>query len=326
MYEPSNASFLNILLQYLLNSLLKLINFVKSNYHYSSTLILVMAGLITSLTASTIAPSLVLIHTAQAFVCRDLIDAPIAASDNSMYVTWASNKTGNWEVFFRASHDAGKTFGDKINLSNSPKDNSFHSDVATSGNSTVYVSFHDNRTGNVDTYVVTSSDGGKTFGKPIRINGTGNEPQQTRIVPRQGVDVFEDSEENTRIEASGHSVYVVSWDKKSGNWEVFFARSIDNGQTFEKTINLSNSSNARSDRAWLVVEGNNVYVSWWETARNGTQMPVFIASNDNGATFGPVLKLAADGPIGRGVENTSEGATIRSSTTNTTTATNNNHQ
>jgi hypothetical protein len=43
---------------------------------------------------------------------------------------------------------------------------------------------------------------------------------------------------------------------------------------------------------------NNVYMIWWETARNGTQDPVFRASDDNGSTFGPVLKLDANGAIG----------------------------
>lgn len=45
--------------------------------------------------------------------------APIATSGNNIYIAWWTNKTGNDEVMFRASTDGGKTFGDKINLSNS---------------------------------------------------------------------------------------------------------------------------------------------------------------------------------------------------------------
>jgi hypothetical protein len=37
-------------------------------------------------------------------------------------------------------------------------------------------------------------------------------------------------------------------------------------------------------------------VSWWET--NSTSIePVIIFSNDHGSTFGPVLRLAANGTI-----------------------------
>ena len=55
--------------------------------------------------------------------------ADIAVSADNIYVVWWSNKTisttstttgeGDWEVFFRASTDGGKTWGDKMNLSNS---------------------------------------------------------------------------------------------------------------------------------------------------------------------------------------------------------------
>jgi len=44
--------------------------------------------------------------------------APPAITGDNIYVAWWTNKTGNEEVIFRASTDAGKTFGDKINLSN----------------------------------------------------------------------------------------------------------------------------------------------------------------------------------------------------------------
>lgn len=36
--------------------------------------------------------------------------APIAASEDNVYVTWCDNKSGNWEVYFKASTDNGETF------------------------------------------------------------------------------------------------------------------------------------------------------------------------------------------------------------------------
>jgi hypothetical protein len=236
------------------------------------------------------------IETAAAFSCRDIIDAPISASGENVYVTWANNKTGDWEVLFRASNDSGKSFGEKINLSNSPNINSFNPDIA-SDDKNVYVSFHDARSGNVDTYVRTSTDGGKTFGPLVAINGTGTLEQKPEIRPPD-FDPIEDAQENTKVAASDNNVYVSSWDKKTGNWEVFLSASNDNGQTFGETVNLSNSSDAKSDRAMLEAEGNNVYVSWWETSAPGKQDPVLRVSNDNGQTFGPILELGANGTIG----------------------------
>ena len=45
--------------------------------------------------------------------------APIVLSGDNIYIAWWTNKTGNYEVNFRASTDGGGSFGDKINLSNS---------------------------------------------------------------------------------------------------------------------------------------------------------------------------------------------------------------
>jgi hypothetical protein len=247
--------------------------------------------------------------TAEGFSCRDFVDAPVAAIGEKVYLTWATNKSGNWEVMFRASNDSGRTFGDKINLSNSPNANSIDPSISANGENIVSVSFHDSRNGSVDTYVTTSVDGGKTFGPLVKINGTGTIPQKSLIIPPENESPLTagDAQENTLIASSGdNNIYVVSWDKKSGNWEVFFAASNDSGTTFGDTVNLSNSPDAKSDRAWLTAGGNNVYVSWWEmtggnsTSNGGVQEPVIRVSNDNGATFGPTLRLAADGPIGEG--------------------------
>jgi hypothetical protein len=49
---------------------------------------------------------------------------PVATFENDIYVAWRTNKTGNDEVIYRVSSDAGKTFTDKINLSNSPNSDS----------------------------------------------------------------------------------------------------------------------------------------------------------------------------------------------------------
>ncbi len=235
-------------------------------------------------------------QTVNAYVCRDIIDAPISASGDNVYVTWANNKTGDWEVLFRASNDSGKTFAEKINLSNSSNVNSFNPDIA-SDEENVYVSFQDARSGNVDTYIRTSTDGGKTFGSLIKINGTGTLEQKPEIRP-PAFDPVEDAQENTKIAASDDNVYVSSWDKKTGNWEVFLSSSNDNGQTFGDTINLSNSTDKKSDRAMLEAEGDSVYVSWWEITTPGKQDPVLRVSNDNGQSFGPILELGVNGTIG----------------------------
>src|ERR1051325_175819 len=95
--------------------------------------------------------------------------APIATSDNNVYVSWWSNKTGNDEVMFKASTDGGKTFGSKMNLSNTPNSDSQDVQIAASGNN-VYVTWWERNATNNEPVIRVSNDNGKTFGEKIMLS------------------------------------------------------------------------------------------------------------------------------------------------------------
>ena len=101
--------------------------------------------------------------------------APMAASQdgNNVYVVWWTNRSGNWEVMFRASNDGGQTFGDKINLSNSPDTQSRTAEILAVGNSTVYVTWwelNENVHPHTNESVLrVSTDNGQTFSPIINL-------------------------------------------------------------------------------------------------------------------------------------------------------------
>lgn len=96
---------------------------------------------------------------------------------------------------------------------------------------------------------------------------------------------------------SGNNVYVAWPSNLTGHLEIFFRASSDNGQTFVDKVNLSNTPNVDSIDPQIATSGNHVYISWWEDYGNGTRVPFFKASNDNGQTFESVLSLSDNGPI-----------------------------
>jgi hypothetical protein len=98
--------------------------------------------------------------------------APVAITGDNVYVAWWTNKTGNDEVMFRASADTGKTFGDKINLSNSPNTNSTRVEIDSDANSVVVTWWETNQTSNIPVMRV-STDNGKTFGETIMLSAKG---------------------------------------------------------------------------------------------------------------------------------------------------------
>lgn len=99
------------------------------------------------------------------------------------------------------------------------------------------------------------------------------------------------------VAQSEENIYLVWSSNDTGNGEIMFRASNDNGTIFAYKMNLSNSTASDSINAQIMASGNNVFVTWWE--RNQTShTPVMRVSNDNGATFGPLLDLATNGTIG----------------------------
>jgi hypothetical protein len=125
----------------------------------------------------------VIIQSAQGFIDPNTFrepKAPMAASEedgNNVYVVWWTNRSGNWEVMFRASNDGGQTFGDKINLSNSPDTQSQTAEILAFGNN-VFVTWwelNENVHPHTNESVMrVSTDAGQTFGPVLNLgtNGT----------------------------------------------------------------------------------------------------------------------------------------------------------
>ncbi len=97
----------------------------------------------------------------------------------------------------------------------------------------------------------------------------------------------------TSMALSGNSIYVTWWDNKTGNNEVFFSRSTDNGKTFDTPINLSNAKGASAD-SQIATAQNSVYVTWWDN-KTGVWEVFSRASTDGGKTFADAIMLKSVG-------------------------------
>ena len=135
---------------------------------------------ITLLTTLSMTTPMLLLEQADAFtipgVGKSEPKAPMITSGDNLYIVWWTNKSGNWEVMFRASNDAGQTIGDKINLSNSTDADSQNAEIAASGNN-VYVSWWEtsinpgNKTS--ESVLRISNDNGNTFGPILMLGNNG---------------------------------------------------------------------------------------------------------------------------------------------------------
>src|SRR6188474_1257708 len=194
----------------------------------------------------------------------------VTAEGNNVYVVWQDNTTGNYDINFAHSSDNGKSFESVRNLSKN-NGTSELPQVTAEGNN-VYVVWQDNTTGNYDINFAHSSDNGKSFESVRNLsknNGTSELPQVT---------------------AEGNNVYVVWQDNTTGNYDINFAHSSDNGKSFESVRNLS-KNNGTSELPQVTAEGNNVYVVWQDNTTGNYDIN-FKSSSTNGTNFKSTRNLS----------------------------------
>jgi hypothetical protein len=205
-------------------------------------------------------------------------------------------------VFFSRSTDNGRSFSNPIKLTDG-NGSSFDSRIDASGDN-VYVTWLNNKTGVNKIYFSASNDLGLTFKNEVMIN---NKTSATSSIagstPRinQGIGLV----------SSGENVYM-TWSEDLDltppaeafvfgdvddvatpqQSEIFFKASNDGGNTFGAVINLSNSTNGRSDDPAIAEEGNDVFITFWDD-KTGQRRHYFTASYDGGKTFGNLITLDA---------------------------------
>ena len=145
--------------------------------------------------------------------------------------------------------------------------------LATSGNN-VYAVWEESHDGTNRIIFAKSTDRGNIFSKPANLtSGVGKDS------------------ETPSVAAFGKIVYVVWTDNSPGNFDIFFIKSTDGGNTFSKPLNLSNDPGL-SYLPRIATNGkNNVYVVWTDNSP-GNYNILFTRSLDGGASFDKPIILS----------------------------------
>jgi hypothetical protein len=131
---------------------------------------------------------------------------------------------------------------------------------------------------NYDIFFVKSEDNGKTFGTPINLSNN------------------TEFSERPQIAVSKNGIFIVWSDTTNpDDKEIIFTKSLDNGKTFNKVMNLSNNTKSSYNQE-ISVFNDNVYVVWLERSQinktdDGSVSIIFKKSTDNGTTFNSSIEL-----------------------------------
>jgi len=168
-------------------------------------------------------------------------------------------------------------FENATNLTNNPMD-SVYGQVAA-WNSNVYLLWQDSIPSdytNYDIFIKSSNDNGTTFRPSVNLSNNSG------------------FSEHPQIAAYDNNVYAVWADDTSGNREVLFTRSVDNGTSFDKIKNLSNNTSDSFNQE-IAVFGDTVYVVWLDQSDEDDETNILLkASGDGGETFGRTVNISSN--------------------------------
>jgi len=168
-------------------------------------------------------------------------------------------------------------FENATNLTNNPMD-SVYGQVAA-WNNNVYMLWQDSIPSdytNYDIFIKSSNDNGTTFGSSVNLSNNSG------------------FSEHPQIAAYDNKVYAIWADDTSGNREVLFTRSVDNGTSFDKIKNLSNNTSDSFNQE-IAVFGDTVYVVWLDQSDEDDETNILLkASGDGGETFGRTVNISSN--------------------------------
>jgi len=238
----------------------------------------------------------------------------IAANGQNVYVVWQNGDSGNENVYFRKSPDGGATWNaaKRLTFDSGPADRPA---VAVIG-ANVYVAWRDDSSGNTETYIVRSTDGGVTWKSAMRLSNSPLDSStlaiavntsyvyvvwdkvaadDTAIFFRRSADngatwqAVQQITNNTggswtpSLAANGAELQLAWDDDTAGNFDIYFKKSTNRGGTWQTQKRISNNSGSSRNTALAVANGNVVVA--WNDQTPGNNEIYFRKSADGGATW-----------------------------------------
>jgi len=153
--------------------------------------------------------------------------------------------------------------------------------LAVDGAGLLFLGFHDNRTGDANTYLLRSSDDGSTFTGPVRIDDTGS------AMTAQGLP-------SIAVDGAGR-VFAAWQDRRNGDEDIYASVSSDRGLTFARSVRVDGARSGTSQVNPQIAVGQEGFAYLgWQDDRTGSWDIWATASFDGGRTFSTAAK-ADDG-------------------------------
>ncbi|MEM7205627.1 MAG: sialidase family protein [Planctomycetota bacterium] len=216
----------------------------------------------------------------------------IAVNGARLIVTWVDERSGSFDVYCNRSLDGGATWlaaDVRINSISSRSATTAPRPRAIAAGGFFYVLWDDYRLANADVYFNRSRDAtaGSWLANDIRLDVGSTIGSAASLFPQLATSG-----------ALGQSVFATWADRRDGQFDIYFSRSLDSGANWlspDVRLDVGSAAGAAlSGVPQIATSGGAVYVVWAD-ARDGETDIYFNRSLDNGTTWlDPDVRLDTD--------------------------------
>jgi len=196
--------------------------------------------------------------------------AGVVDSGNTIHLVWYDRTSGGPEIYYRRSTNGGGTWGNVRRLTWG-SGSSYTPVITVDSGNHIHVVYSNNAPGNGEIYYKRSTDVGETWGSARRLTWTSGLSSSPAIT----VD-------------SGNNIHVVWHDKTPGNFEIYYVRSTNGGNTWGSMRRLTWTSAPTYSPAIAVDSSNNIHVAYGDGAHGASEI-YYKRSSNQGVTW-PVTK------------------------------------
>ena len=197
----------------------------------------------------------------------DSSENPCIAVDSSdnIHITWPDKRDGNYEIYYTKLDNNGNTLVDDTRLTDAPE-TSAHPTFAVDSSNNIHISWYDKRDGNYEIYYTKLDNNGNTVVDDTRLTVAAY-----ALGPSVAVD-------------SGDNIHIAWRDKRDGNYEIYYTKLDNNGNTLVDDTRLTDNTAYSMYPSIAADSSDNMHISWHDK-RDGNYEIYYTKLSNTGATL-----------------------------------------
>jgi hypothetical protein len=204
-------------------------------------------------------------NSGQSFNPKAAID-----SDNNIHMLWQDITPGNYEIFYKKSTNGGITWSTKrlswtSGVSKNPA-------IAVESGNHIHVVWYDETPGNAEIYYKRSTNGGVTWGSIKRLTWNSGGSYSPEIAADSG------------------QIHVAWEDNTPGNYEIYYKRSANGGETWGSIKRLTWNTGGSYRPAIAIDSSDNIHMVWKDSTPGNFEI-YYKRSTDGGVNWGDIRRL-----------------------------------